>query len=261
MPTHVLAPGAPGGPLVVCAHGLEDGWATWEVVAGELDPSWRLVALDLPWRTDTDYGWRVRPPRAWLRDALDELGERPDVLVAHSFGGTAALDLAAAGGAPAGAALGLLCPVYRAPGGRVTWPGFDATRDSFLSTLRDGVRAHMEARALDGDAELVRLMTELAEQRVGPVAFVTVFDEMLRSARIPVHRVRGPLGVLTGGTDATLTPASAEALAGAAAEGELRLDDRLDHHCHVRRPEVVAEWLDALMARALRTAGPGRAAA
>ena len=43
---HPLAPGVPGAPLVVFAHGLEDSWTSWQPLAAELDPDWRLVALD-----------------------------------------------------------------------------------------------------------------------------------------------------------------------------------------------------------------------
>lgn len=252
---HVLSPGAPGAPLVVFAHGLEDSWTSWRALAAELDPTWRALALDLPWRAGNDYRWRSRRPVAWLREALAGLGAVPDVLVAHSFGGTAALALACAGDPLAGRALALVCPVYRSPDTPVTWQTFDDARRSFDRTIRDGVRAQLGSRTGTLEPDLLRTMTDLAVDRIGPTAFLAVFDEFVRSAELAVPRVRVPAVVVAAPRDATLSRRAAAALGAALPLGRVESDPALDHHCHVRRPRGVAAPVAALMATTARSTG------
>ncbi|HEU4425173.1 MAG TPA: alpha/beta hydrolase [Pilimelia sp.] len=250
---HTLASGRPDAPFVVFAHGLEDAWTSWLPLAAELDPGWRLVALDLPWRPGNDYRWRRRPAGQWLGAGLDLLDAVPDAVVAHSFGANAALELRCALDPRCGRAAMLICPFYRLPGRPVTWSMFDRSRRTFVDQVREGVRARMGGRAAELEPEIVDAMMNMALERVGPAGFLTVFEQFAASADLPLGNVEPPTLVLAGGADPTLSRKAAAALAGAMPGAELRINDDYDHFCHVRRARDVAAQVADLVATARAT--------
>lgn len=244
---HPLVAGAPRGPLVVFAHGLEDTWTSWLPLTRELDPDWRLVALDLPWRPGNDYRWRSRPAGQWLGDALDLLDGPPDLLVAHSFGANAALELLCARDPRPGRAAALVCPLYRPPAHPVTWRMFERSRQTFVQHIRDGVGMRMGPRAGATDPAVLAGMTDLALDRVGPAGFLAVFEQFAASAELALAKVSLPTLVLAGGADPVLSHSAATALADGMPGASVRFNDDYDHFCHVRQAGAVAAQVRELV--------------
>lgn len=251
-----VADGGPDAPLVVLAHGLEDQWTGWLPLAAHLDPSWRVVALDLPWRSGNDYRWRHRSAADWLGDALDLLDARPDVLVAHSLGANAVLQLLCAGDTRPGPVAALVCPMYRPPRQPVTWKMFDRARTTFVAHIHEGVRARLGARVTGMDPAVLETMMSLALDRVGPEGFVTVFQQFISSAELTLGEVRVPTLLVAGGADPTLSPDAALALADAMPGGRALVTDAYDHFCHVRDPVGVAAQITTFVAAACPSISP-----
>lgn len=237
---HTMSDGVPGAPLLVLVHGLEDSWTSWQPLAAELNPDWRLVALDLPWRPGNDYRWRDRTSGQWLGEALDLLDATPDVLVAHSFGANAAMQLACALDCRVGRALALVCPLYREPRHRVSWRMFDRSRATFVDHIREGVRAKMGARVRTTDPDVLEDMVDMTIDRIGPSGFLTVFDNFAASADLPLGNIELPTVVVAAGIDPTLSRQAANALADGMPGAGVRVHDDYDHFCHVRQALGVA---------------------
>jgi pimeloyl-ACP methyl ester carboxylesterase len=237
---HTIVPGRPGAPLVVLAHGLEDTCHTWSLLVAELDPSWRLVALDLPWRAGNDYRWWDRQPGDWLGEALDLLDARPDLLIAHSFSGNAALNLLCARDPRPGSAVALLCPLYRQPHTPVTWEMFERARTAFVTHVRAGVHARMGARGDTIDPAVLDKMMNMALDRVGPSGFIAVLRQFIASADLLLGSIAVPTLVVAGGADPTLSPRAALALSGAIPGAQARVNEGYDHFCHVRHAAGIA---------------------
>lgn len=237
---YTLAPGSTDGPLVVLAHGLESAWSSWLPVAAALNPDWRVVALDLPWRPGNEYRWHDRPAGAWLGDGLDQVGRTPDLLVAHSFGANATLELLCAGDRRPGPAVALICPLYREARYPVTWRMFDRARTVFFEHMREGLRARMGGRLAAIDQSVLQTMMELAIDRAGPLGFLTTFRQYAASTELRLSTIDVPTCLITGGADPTLSPDAARALAGLIPDAELRINDDYDHFCHVRHGSGVA---------------------
>jgi pimeloyl-ACP methyl ester carboxylesterase len=85
------------GPAVVLIHGFASSLETWSDVIPALEPTHRVLALDL-----MGFGWSDRPDADYSPDAeaklvralLDERGIERAALVAHSWGASVALALA-----------------------------------------------------------------------------------------------------------------------------------------------------------------------
>jgi len=235
----VLRAGQPGGACVVFAHGLEDGWASWRPLVRLVEPAWRAVALDLPWRAGNDYGWRRHSAAAWLSAGLDAVDGPVDLLVAHSFGANAALELMAGGGLPQVGAVALVCPLYRPPRAPVTWEMFDLARQRFEAHIRDGVRARLGPRALATGPDVLDRMSAKAVERVGPAGLLTAFDRFVASAELDLEAIGHRVIVLAGGHDPTLRERSARLLGERMARATVLVDPELDHFCHIRMPDAV----------------------
>jgi pimeloyl-ACP methyl ester carboxylesterase len=246
--TRDLAPGAPGGPVVAFVHGLEDSWTSWLPLAGALDPTWRLHALDLPWRPGNDYRWRSRSPAHWVTQGLDGLAAPPDVVVAHSYGANAILQLLCCAFDPGlGRAVALLCPFYRLPDRPPTWRMFDRSRATFDQHVRDGVRIRMGDRAASTEPDVLESMMSKTLDRVGPSGFLAVFEQFVASGDLPLGAVGLPALVLAGGADATLSREAAVALAAGMPRASLHFQDDYDHFCHIKQARGVAEHVAKLV--------------
>jgi pimeloyl-ACP methyl ester carboxylesterase len=252
-----LAPGVPGGPVVAFAHGLEDSWTSWQPLARALDPDWRLLALDLPWRAGSDYRWRHRPAGHWLGEALDLLDVVPDVMVAHSYGANATLELLCALDPRPGRAAALVCPLYRLPCQPVTWRMFERSRATFVQHIKDGLRVRIGLRADSMEPDVLQAMLELAVDRVGPPGFLAVFEQFVHSAHLPLGNVRRPTLVLAGGDDPTLPPKAAAVLGAGMPGAEVRIEDHYDHFCHMRHAPSVAAHITELVAACTVTSTAG----
>jgi pimeloyl-ACP methyl ester carboxylesterase len=244
----VLAPGAPGAPVVTFVHGLGDAWSSWKPVARELDPAWRLLALDLPWRAGADYRWRRLPPGRWLGDALEQLGCRPDVVVAHSYGANAALELLCAADPRTGDAAMLICPLFRVPGRPVTWRTFEQSRATFVENIREGVRSQISVRGSIVHPGVLDSMLDVAIDRIGPTGFLAVFEQYAQSAYLALGNVTQPVLVFAGGADPALSRAEATALAARIPHADICINDSYDHFCHIRHAREVAARITQLMA-------------
>jgi pimeloyl-ACP methyl ester carboxylesterase len=254
-----LAPGATGAPTVVFAHGLEDNWACWLPLTKELNPDWRLLALDLPWRAGNDYRWRRRPAGHWLGEALDLLDGVPDVFVAHSYGANAALELLCALDPRPGRAAALICPLYRLPSHPVSWRMFDRARATFVQHIHEGLRVRVAGRGRTMDPDVLRSMLDVAVDRVGPAGFLSVFEQFTLSADLPLHNIELPTLVLAAGADPTLSREAATALGAQIAGAEVRIRDDYDHFCHIRHArDIAAQIADLVLSRTATTAGERR---
>lgn len=86
-------------PVVVLLHGFGSSLDAWKGVRRELEPSYRVIALDLK-----GFGWSGRPPGDYSPSAqaalvlglLDQLGAKGFDVVGHSWGASVALAMALA---------------------------------------------------------------------------------------------------------------------------------------------------------------------
>jgi pimeloyl-ACP methyl ester carboxylesterase len=90
-PVHVADYGGPdGAPLMVAVHGLGGSHLNWAAVAPYLTDRYRLVAVDLLGHGRTPAAGRtpdVAGHVAMLAGTLDQLSDRPVVLMGNSLGG------------------------------------------------------------------------------------------------------------------------------------------------------------------------------
>jgi len=244
---HVLSAGTPGGPCAVFAHGIEDSWRTWTRLARCLGPRWRSIALDLPWRAGNDYRWRWSgTPADWVGAGLDALDDLSFVLVGHSFGGNAALVRLAAGEPRATAAV-LVAPFFRPAEAAVTWRTFERSREAFERQIGDGMRLRLRSAT---PPDVFEVMLTRTCERIGPVGFLTVFEQYLASGHLALSQVDVPALILAGAADPGMLRPHLEVLASRLPRGAIACGADFDHFCHIRKAPEVAQAIEDVAAEA-----------
>lgn len=229
-----------GAPTALLLHGLENTWASWQPLAAHLGGRWRVGAAELPWSAGNDYRWRRQaPPATWVAEALASCDEPPELVVAHSFGAVALLEVLATRPSTAVGSAVLIAPFYLRPSVTPSWRLFDVSRQQFLDQVRDGLRVGLGRRAAAIDPAIFERIVAKVIDRIGPEGFVAVFDQYLATASFPLAAVRSPGLVISGEDDVTLRERDATALAATPALTVVR-KRRYGHFCHVQQPDQVA---------------------
>ncbi|MFJ6194937.1 alpha/beta fold hydrolase [Micromonospora sp. NPDC092111] len=239
------------GPALVLAHGLEDSWHTWQPFVDALrgDLPFTPYALDLPWRAGAQYDWVHRTgPAALLRHALALLPEPPALLVGHSFGANAVLELLAEPDRPAPAGVVLLAPSFRPPDDPVTWRLFDRELARFRAVIGEGLRLRLGDRRRILDPDLVDTMVDKALDRVGPLGFVALLRQFITTADLGLDTVTVPTLVVTGALDPALAGARSEALRRAMPVASVHTRSDGGHFCHLEQPAAVTAEIRRFLA-------------
>lgn len=189
-PVHLVDTGpAPGGPLIVCIHGLGGSHLNWMAVAPMLARGARVVTLDLVGHGLTPMGDRtadIGGHRRLVSGVLRSLGGHPAILVGNSMGGLIAA-LQAAEEPDSVAGLVLIDPALPAFRGGVVHPRVLA---NFVLCMVPGLgeRYLAERRRRTTDEESVRRVLRICcadPSRVAPhvvAAHVELTERLGRSA-------------------------------------------------------------------------------
>lgn len=231
------------GPLIAMIHGLDDQVSSWRPLVRQLDPRFRVVAFDMPWRSGAGFSWRRRcVSGAWVAQTLEASQLRPDVIVGHSFGANAVLEALTEDDPPPCDQVVLIAPFYRPPDMPVTWELFDKSRASFDRTLKAAMilRLGPRARRLDDDL-LQRMQSKRWTHRHGPIGFMAVFDQYAATGDLDVSRVTPPTLVIGGTHDTSLARGVAQELVSRLPRGELVLRDHYAHFCQIEQAEELAD--------------------
>ncbi|MEU3455507.1 alpha/beta hydrolase [Micromonospora sp. NPDC006766] len=243
--------GPGSGPALVLAHGLEDTWRTWQPFVDALhgDLPFTPYALDLPWRAGAQYAWVHRTgPADLLRHALALLPEPPALLVGHSFGANAVLEILAEADRPRLDAAVLLAPYFRPPDDPIDWRLFDRELARFRAVIGEGVRLKLGDRRHTLDEDLVDSMVAKTLDRVGPLGFVALLRQFITTTDLDLDTVTVPTLVVSGATDAALAGPRTDAFRRAmpAATVHTRADG--GHFCHLEQAAAVTTEIRQFLA-------------
>jgi pimeloyl-ACP methyl ester carboxylesterase len=229
---HRLDRGNGSGRTVALVHGIGDSWRGWSALAERLDDSWRIFALDFPWRSTSDVGWRAAvPPEGWIARGLAGLDAPPDVVIGHSFGATALLHLLVAVPASVRAAV-LLAPAYLRPDS--DRPTAEHCRSLVEQTVLELVREHI--RGDEGAERLARIIAPDVWRRFA-TSIIAAVDA---TRRLPLGEVTLPALVVADPADPVLADDDAVALARAMPGARLVFKRDVGHFFHRRNPAAVA---------------------
>ena len=86
---HYVDEGAPEGRVILFLHGLPEGWYSWHYVLPQIDPKYRLIAIDMKGYgrsdlKDGNYNWHYVAGQ--IVDLMDSLQIRNFFVVSHDWG-------------------------------------------------------------------------------------------------------------------------------------------------------------------------------
>jgi pimeloyl-ACP methyl ester carboxylesterase len=204
---------AAGQVTVGFVHGLGATSAVWQPLLAHLPQEWGITTFGLPWDAASGNQWAVRErPETWLERALQLPQRPPQVLVAHSFGANAALQLlSTTGGAWASTPLVLMSPFHRATPETVDWAVLSHYLNGFEGLLRDGLLARPGSGP---NPDLVDAMAERLRDRISPYGWLRFVTLFATTPLLDLHGLTMPCLVISGAADTAAYPADGAALAG-----------------------------------------------
>ncbi|MBO2445914.1 alpha/beta hydrolase [Actinomadura barringtoniae] len=209
-------------PSLVFVHGLEESWDIWSGIGQRLASRFRLLALDLPWRTGNGYAWcRRRSLGDWLGAGLALLDAEPTVIVGHSLGTGAMLEHLHSASGPGPRAIVLASPIYRGEREPVTWATAYRAMDDFREMIGQDLVGRLRPDFDRGDQKLISTMIDKIVDRVGPIGFYSLFLLYAVGGIPDLDRPDIATLVVAGTDDPYATPASLSALTAAVPRSRL----------------------------------------
>jgi len=86
---HYVDEGPRDGDIVLFLHGLPEGWYCWRYILPLIDPTYRLIAIDMKGygrsdKQDDNYDWHVVAQQTL--DLVDSIGDKKFYVVGHDWG-------------------------------------------------------------------------------------------------------------------------------------------------------------------------------
>lgn len=238
------AEGQSRSPRVLLLHGLAGGGNVWDgYLEHTADADQENWTAELPWRATESPEWTAHSPAHWIRQALHQVPDGPDVIIAHSFGANALLSLLAD---PAGPpddirmprAVVLASPFYRAHAESFDWDSISYYLNGFDAILADGLRVRSGGRLSD---ELRQDMAAKVRDRIGPYGWMSFFDTYLRTPQLRCDRLTVPVLIVGGERDFAAFPRDSHALGAALPHATVHILPASGHFAMVEQaPEFAA---------------------
>lgn len=234
------ATGSKTGLAVAAVHGLEGTWASWAALADALGEEWDVHALDLPWRANNRYRWLGQAdPATWLRSIFQSLSVVPDVVVAHSFGASAVLELLSQWMISVRAVV-LVAPLYR-PHDFVEEAGYlDEATARFRAVMRQGLVTQLGGRVEHLPGGVLDAMVHTLLKRAGPGAVQATIGMLQRMRVVELGQVGIPVLILHSPDDPVAPPEQVRELVARLPAVRLHQSTDFSHFCLVDRPRALA---------------------
>ncbi|MEU8288573.1 alpha/beta hydrolase [Micromonospora sp. NPDC048905] len=239
------APGFPaprgGAGRVLLLPGLAGGARIWQPLAARLRGTCDVYEAALPWNSGGDPDWALSgDPVAALGAAIDGVGGRCEVVVAHSYAATLALHHLARRPAGPPPALMLISPFYRAHPTDFEWSDITYYLNDFHRILEAGLTVRSGGRV---SGELLHDLGARLREVIGPYGWMRFFDAYLQTASLDLSAWPGPVVVVAGADDFAARPSDAEALSRHLPHAVLHVLADCGHFPMAERPDEVAALL------------------
>jgi pimeloyl-ACP methyl ester carboxylesterase len=238
----------PNAPVLILLHGAGLNGHMWDAVRRDLDPAWRVIALDLP-----GHGARrgevftLAGASAAVAAAARSVAPAPVVLVGDSLGGYSAM--AAAAALPQEQLRGLMLGGSSSNFGWGKFPGHlkDMVVLRVMSTFIDDTRFVAKALPVFGVSE-----ADAPAILAGGVSVAAVpasgRDLIGVDFRAKLAAIRQPVLIVNGSGDARALAEEASFVA-AAPQGTTYRFENCEHGVSMRRPAEFAAQLNAFVRR------------
>ncbi|WP_019548301.1 alpha/beta fold hydrolase [Streptomyces sulphureus] len=236
--------GTAAGPHLVFVHGFEESWDCWGPLAAHLPSDCRVSSLELPWHNNSDHVWaRAGDAASWLEHGLRALRVAPDLVVAHSFGACALVQLLACLNGSFRTPAALVAPVLRRQDPFLDPKFFEGAVGRFRGVIREGLTVRLgprSARLLPG---VLDRMVDTVLERVGAEGVLHFYLELARLARLRPEHISVPLLILGGDDDPSAPENEVADLRARLPDVRVRRQPDLGHFCHVEEAARIAEHL------------------
>lgn len=236
-------------------HGLGSSGSVWDGITPLLPAQLELWDADLPWGSEGDAAWASDPDiHRWVADALASVGD-VQVVVAHSFGANALLELVDRQGGCGISAAVFVSPFFRAHADDFDWDTISYFLNHFDRIIEEGVRLRGGGRL---SSEMSHELAVRVRNRIGPYGWIRFFGTYLRTPELTIGPVAPHVQVVAGERDIAAFPADSRALARTIPGCALDVLADCGHFAMVESPGEFAAILERFLSSVLPSLSDGR---
>ena len=232
------------GPVLLCVHGMTSSRRGWERLAGRLSPTHRVFAYDQRGHGDLAGVTGPMTLEQSVRDleaAVRAVGERVDILLGHSWGGSVVL----LGGPRIGArSVVALDPVIRVVPGTFGPDYVENLRELLAlegETRKDGILAmYADLDPLDREAK-VHALSKMSIRAIEGIGEENGVEEGKWDLRERLSGYEIPLLILVSGEDSVISPGDREWLGRQGPSVTVRTIAGAGHNIHRSHLDRVVE--------------------
>ena len=236
-------------PSILFIHGMVEDWDIWESLQKYLE-DYDLWFLKFPWESSGGQFWgKELSPESWLRDGIDLMPRKPNMVVAHSFAANAFLELVSADNSVTPEKIVLISPFFRKTRDEIDWSVLSHYVNHFLELIQESVQIRDVSRRLDSEMEIA--ISEKIRERLGVYGWTEFLKILLLSPDLNFDSFETPVLVLTGESDIASRPINCEELAQIFPSGRAHVFKESGHFCMIEEPRKVAEEIINFLKKSL----------
>lgn len=180
-------------------HGMLETESSWLPLIKSLDPE-TAETPEFPWSAQSNEDWTEGcESRNLVRAFIDKQKQVADVLIGHSYGCNALLELLGEAGIHQPKALVLFCPFYAEDRSKFTWDYFTTLADGLEELIRDSLKSQDHRGRYNG--WLLESMTGKIKDRLGFLGWFEFVKMYVRSSSLNLDAITCPTLIISGNAD------------------------------------------------------------
>lgn len=224
---------------LVAIHGMVESPDIWRGIIEKIAPEFRRgYEISMPWHCDEGYYWGLEAkPGEWLEPVFTALPPGPKVVLAHSFGANALLDVLQRQPGSDIEAMVLLSPYYKPSYEDFTWDMFRRFVGEFEAFVAASIRIRPGAERIS--AASLTMLIDKVKEKYGSYSWVEFYELYARTPGLKFDALKMPTLVLGGDRDLSILPDDLNALAKRLNHARFEILRNCGHFGMVEQPEGI----------------------
>ncbi len=224
---------------LVTIHGMVEPPDIWRGVMEKIAPGFcRGFEISMPWHCDQGYYWGLEAkPGEWLEPVFSALPAGPKVVLAHSFGANALLDVLQRQPGSDIDSLVLLSPYYKSSYEDFTWDMFRRFVSEFEAFVAASIRIRPGAERMS--AASITMLIDKVKEKYGSYSWVEFYELYARTPGLKLDTLKMPTLVLGGDRDLSILPDDLHALKKGLSNARFEILRNCGHFGMVEQPEAI----------------------
>ncbi len=237
--------GQPSDVKSLCIHGMLEDHKIWLPLNKALGLSKSLMP-NFPWSAEIDPYWGdLGTGDTWVEKTLENISDPLNLIICHSFGCNAALELFTLKPELQPEYLVLISPFYRSDRDDVSWKTVQSLIDGLEPLIVESIACFDKKDRYHG--EILALMVEKIRDKLGIYGWTEFYKLFLRSPLLQLEKLKSKVIIISGENDNYCPFQESEKLATAIPNAVHHLLPNAGHFAMITHEKQIAKYITDLI--------------